>query len=254
MLPIFGLVFFLVFAGAIFYFYNSGRGRTERRVRDIPAFTVLRQAVGLAVEAGTRLQVSLGRGSITTTESAVGFAGLSVLDRIARAASISDRPPLGTSGDGALTILSQDTLQGVYRSLGVENQYSFTAGRLLGVTPFSYAAGTIPVIDYEQVSANVLIGNFGNEVALIADAGARRNSMTIAGTDNLTGQAVIFATAQEPLIGEEAFAGGAYLGANPIHEASLHAQDLFRMILIVVMLLGSLLAIFGFSLFAGGAP
>ncbi len=38
--------------------------------RDIPAFTRLRQAVGLVVEDGSRLHVSLGRGSLTTPQSA----------------------------------------------------------------------------------------------------------------------------------------------------------------------------------------
>ncbi|MGE5223663.1 MAG: DUF6754 domain-containing protein [Omnitrophica WOR_2 bacterium] len=251
--PVLGLIFALLAAGLTGYFYFTRRRREDWAVRNIPAFTRLRKAVGLAVEAGTRLHVSLGRGAVTSTEIAAGLAGLSVLERVARAASISDRPPAATSGDGAVAILSQDTLRSAYRSLGAETQYDPAAGRLTGITPFSFAAGALPVIQDEQVSANVLIGNFGNEVALITDAASRSGSLTIAGTDDLPGQSVIYATATEPLIGEEVFASGAYLGAGPVHEASLHMQDWLRFVIIAAILLGSIITFLGLdSLLSGG--
>ncbi len=79
--------------------------------RDIPAFTRLRQAVGLVVEDGSRLHVSLGRGALTTPQSASALAGLALLRRLADLTSAGDQPPIATSGDATLAILSQDTLQ-----------------------------------------------------------------------------------------------------------------------------------------------
>jgi hypothetical protein len=95
------------------------------------------------------------------------------------------------------------------------------------------------------MGANLLIGSFGNEVGLIADAGERSGSMTLAGTDNLTGQAVIYATAQEPLVGEDPYAGGAYMGAGGMHLASLTAQDIVRWIIILAILVGAILNLVG---------
>jgi hypothetical protein len=69
--------------------------------------------------------------------------------------------------------------------------------------------------------------------------------LTLAGTDSLPGQAVLYATAHEPLIGEELYAGGAYLNAGPMHEASLRTQDIFRWMLVVVILLGTVAVLFG---------
>jgi hypothetical protein len=97
----------------------------------------------------------------------------------------------------------------------------------------------MPVIRNGQVSANVLAGHFGSEVALLTDAAERAGSITIAGTDSLPGQAVLFAASTEPLIGEEVFAGGAYLSAGQIHIASLRTIDIFRWALIVVILSGA---------------
>jgi hypothetical protein len=236
-----GLIFVLLFFGLIIVLAVAGRNRPGLQLREIPAFARLRKAVGLAVEAGTRLHVSVGSGPLSGLQGASALIGLNVLGRIARAASISDRPPVATSGDGSLAILTQDTLRGAYQALGAEGQYEHTSGRMTGLTPFSYAAGTLPVIFDEQISANVLIGHFGSEVALITDASERSESLTIAGTDNLPGQAVLYATAHEPLIGEEVFAGGAYLGSGAIHEASLRTQDLLRILVILFIIATAIL-------------
>jgi hypothetical protein len=142
-------------------------------------------------------------------------------------------------------ILSQDTLRSVSRSIGSEAQYDPTTGQVTGLTPFSYAAGTMPVIFDQNVSANVLAGHFGSEVALITDAAERSGSLTLAGTDSIPGQAVMVATAQEPLIGEELYAAGAYINAGQMHIASLRAQDILRWVLIVAILVGAGLKFIG---------
>jgi hypothetical protein len=113
------------------------------------------------------------------------------------------------------------------------------------LTPFSYTAGVIPAIRDEKVSANVLMGNFGAEVGLLTDAVERENSFVLAGSDNLTAQAIIYASAQEPLIGEEIFAAGAYVESGSLHSASLTVQDVLRWSVVVAILIGSLLTLAG---------
>ena len=212
--------------------------------REIPAFIRLRSAIGRVVEDGTRLHVSLGRGALATPQSASGLAGLTLLGRLAEMTSAGDQPPIATSGDAALAILSQDTLQTGSQASG-QGTYDPTAGRLTGLTPFSYAAGAIPSIRDENISTNVLIGNFGVEVALLAEAAERANTFTLAASDNLTAQAVLYASAQEPLIGEELYASGAYVGAGSLHAASLTTQDILRWAIIGVILVGALLKLVG---------
>ena len=216
------------------------RHATPRAFREIPAFTRLLHAVGRVVEDGTRLHVSLGRGGLITPQSASAMAGLTLLDRLAALTSAGDQPPIATSGDATLAILSQDTLQTASQAsaLGV---YDPTAGRLTGLTPFSYAAGAIPAIRDENISANVLMGNFGVEAALLIEAAERSNTFTLAASDNLAAQAVLYASAQEPLIGEELYAAGAYLDAGPVHAASLTVQDILRWLIIIVILIGALI-------------
>ena len=213
--------------------------------REIPAIIRLRKAIGRAVEDGSRMHFSLGKGGLTSPQGAASLAGLSTLRRLADLTSTSDKTPIATSGDGSLTILSQDVMQASYQEATGGGQFDATGARLTGLTPFSYASGTIPVILDEQISANVLIGSFGVEAALMADASERQNSFLLASSDSLTGQAVLFASAQEPLIGEELYAVSEYVSHTPIHAASLSVQDVLRWTIIACMLLGSILKLAG---------
>jgi len=208
------------------------RRRSPAVLRSIEAYARLNRAVGLAVENGKRLHISLGRGNLFTA-------------RLAERTSVSDRPPVVTSGDASIAILSQDTLQSGYRAAGAEEQYRFTTGRVAGLTPLSYAAGTISTIHDEDVSVNVVIGDLGIESALLAEASDRENADLIAASDNLTAQSILYATANDPLIGEELFAAGAYTGAGTAHEASLQAQDILRWLVILAILGGAALKLLG---------
>jgi hypothetical protein len=237
----FGIVFF---STALMLGLVILRRKTPAVFRDIPAISRLRQAVGLVVEDGSRLHVSLGRGALNTPQSASALAGLALLRRLADLTSAGDQPPIVTSGDATLAILSQDTLQAAEK-FSDRTAFDPTAGRLTGLTPFSYAAGVIPAIRDENVSANLMMGNFGVEVALLTDAAEREKTFVLAGSDNLGAQAVIYASAQESLIGEEIYAAGAYVESGPLHTASLTVQDILRWLIIGVILVGALLTLAG---------
>jgi hypothetical protein len=215
--------------------------RSPFSFRNIPAFPRIRRAVSLVVEDGTRLHVSLGRGSLLTPFGVAAYAGLSLLRQLGEITSLSDRPPIATSGDGLLNLVAQDTLRSAHEAVAVDQNFDMNNGRLTGLTPFSYAAGVMPAIRDEVISTNVLIGNFGVEVGLLTEAAERQNASVIAASDNLPAQAVLFAATADPLIGEELFAAGAYVQAGAMHTASLAMQDILRWLIIVILLVGALL-------------
>jgi len=215
------------------------------KLREISTFSHLRHQIGLAVEAGQRLHLSLGYGGVFGWQSGSAFVGLSILKRIAQTASFADIPPIATSGEAVEAILSQDTLQTSYNILGEENQYSHIDGQVSGLTPFSFTVGIIPVIYDQNVSTHILSGSFGGEVAVISEAIQRNGSTTIAGSDSLAAQAILFSFTDRLLIGEELYASGAYLQAGDFHIASLKTQDIFRWLLVLIIGFGSVLKLMG---------
>lgn len=224
------------------------KSRSPATLREIPAFTRLSRALGLSVEDGTRLHVSLGHGSLLDPRGAPAFAGLAMLRIIAERTAVSDKPAVASAGDPALGLLTQDSLQAGYQTAGANDLYLPTTGRVTGLSPFGYAAGAMQITRDEDVAATIMVGHFGPEVALLTEAADRENQTMIGGSDNLSGQAVLFANTQDPLIGEEIFAAGAYLGAGAPHDASLTVQDILRWLVILAMLGGA------FAKFAGLIP
>lgn len=219
--------------------------RSPSVLREIPAFTKLARSLGLSIEDGKRLHISLGHGSLLDGRGGSALAGLALLRNIAERTSVSDMPSVASAGDPTLGLLTQDTLQAGYQAAGVEDAYVHTTGRITGLTPFSYAAGAMHISPNENVSTNIVIGHLGAEAGLLTDTADRGHVNLIGASDDLTGQAVLYASAQDPLIGEELFAAGAYLNNNPAHSASLTVQDLFRWIIILGLIVGSALKFIG---------
>ncbi|MEW6240565.1 MAG: DUF6754 domain-containing protein [Chloroflexota bacterium] len=238
----FGVVLLAVFLLLAMTFI---RRKSPPVFREIAAFTRLRRAAGLAVEDGTRLHVSLGRGGLQSARGASALAGLALLRRLAEQASGSDRPPVVTSGDAVLAYLSQDTLESAYKTAGAVELFRAETGRLSGLTAFSYAAGAIPVVRDENVSASVLIGHFGPEAALLTESAERENAFILAAADEPATQSILFASVQDPLIGEELYAAAAYAGAETSHAASLQVQDILRWLVVLALLAGAAMKLAG---------
>lgn len=213
--------------------------RSPARLRDIPALARLSRSLGLSVEDGKRIHVSLGHGNLLDARGGSAFAGLALLRSIAEHTSVSDMPSAASSGDPVLGLLTQDMVQAGYQAAGVGELYVPTTGRVTGLTPFSYAAGAMHIAQNENVSTNILVGHFGPEVGLLTDTSDRDNVTLIGASDNLTGQSVLFASTQDALIGEELFASSAYLSGDVVHAASLTVQDILRWLIILALLGGA---------------
>lgn len=229
----------LISSAVLLLIVTMWKRKSPARVREIPAFTRLYHALGLSVEDGTRLHVSLGNGNLLDGRGGSAFAGLAMLRIIAERTSVSDKPVVASTGDAVLGLLTQDTLQAGFKAAGVDELYVPSMGRVTGLSPFGYAAGAMHISQSEDISTNIMLGHFSSEVALLAEAADRENTTMIGASDNLTGQAVLFANTQDALIGEELFSAGAYLNAGAAHTASLTVQDILRWLVIAALLGGA---------------
>jgi len=238
-------LFFLIFVSLIIIYRLLEDNNPLSGLRKIAAFDKVAHAIGLSVEAGKRIHLSLGNSLISSENASSGFMGLSVLKKIIKVAANSDRPPIVVSGDATLSILSQCSIQAAGQDLSIQPKTEIPTNWLVGLTPYSFAVGSLPVIYDEQTSIDILLGHFGSEVGLILDASERTGNISLAGSDQLNAQAIVYAAAQEPLIGEELYAAGAYVQTGGMHQASLHAEDVLRWIIVGIALGGAILKMVG---------
>ncbi|MBI1856057.1 MAG: hypothetical protein HYR93_09390 [Chloroflexi bacterium] len=233
------------FSGILLLAFSLIKRKSPPKFRIIPALTRLYRAIGLSVEDGTRVFIHLGPMSLLTPRGGAPLAGLGMLRHLTERTSLSDRPPIAAAGEASLALLAQDTLEAGYEAAGAGEFYQPLSGRLIGLTPFSSAAGAMSIIRDEDISASILIGHFGPEAALMAEAAERENTFLLGASDDLSSQAALYASAQEVLIGEELYAAGAYLGATASHAASITVQDILRWLIILGLLAGAALKLFG---------
>lgn len=224
---------------------KKGHKKNSPTFRALTGVEKLRKSVGLAVEDGTRVHVSLGGGNVNDPTCPSGLCGLSTLERIGQITATSDLHPMSTSGSGGFQILSRDVINQNAVFTNSTERIDATLCQLSGVTSFAYSAGTLEALRESGVSTEIYLGDFGIEAGLLCESAERRQTYNLAGSNSLTGQAVFLALAKDALIGEEVFALPAYLGGKPLHLASLRAQDLFRFLLVLVLIAGALLKLAG---------
>jgi hypothetical protein len=244
--PIIGFILVLLTAaGMVLFSLKKMRTRFPPVFRKIPSITRLRKAIGLSVEDGSRIHVALGNANLTDPASASGLSALSTLHRLGQLTSTSDQPPIATSGDGGISILSRDVLKIVSVETNSRELYEPDHGLLTGPTPFSYVIGALDIIEDPGIRTNILLGNFGPEVGFLTTRSEDKGIFCLAASNSIVAQSVFLATLRDVLIGEELFAIPAYLAFTPIHLASVRVQDYLRLLVGVSLVAGAFLKLLG---------
>jgi hypothetical protein len=229
----------------LLFWLAARQGRYSPTLRRIAAWEALRGLVGRATEEGKQVHLSLGRASVGGEQTAVVSAALDVQRQLAQEGASLDaaqgNPALVvTVADPLLMLTAQDSLYRAYRRRGYPASYDSTQVQLVAPDPLAYAVGAQDRIDDERTAANVMLGHQGDEVLLLSETGAQRDLLQVAGSDALNAQALITATADHVLLGEEIFAAGAYLTRRPALIASLQVQDVLRVAAAIAILVGVL--------------
>ena len=96
----------------------------------------------------------------------------------------------------------------------------------------------------EKPAANIFMGAFYAESLLLAETGQSTGAIQIAGTARPEQLPFFIAACDYTLMGEELFAASAYLSREPVMLGSLKGQDLVKMILVVLIIIGVILEVF----------
>jgi hypothetical protein len=139
-------------------------------------------------------------------------------------------------GDPTLLPLAQDILRRAYERNGRKELYNPDRVRFVAPSPVAYAAGAAHVVATERVTANTMIGAFGSEVSLIADAGARRDLRQLGAAADPRAIGALYPATDRLAVGEELYAAGAQMTGERRYLVSLITQDILRVILALVIL------------------
>lgn len=208
-------------------------------LRPIDAYANLPALVSRSIEADQPLHLSLGSSGVGGETTLLSVTSAELAYQVARSAAIGDTPPVFTLTDASALPVGQDTLRRAYAAR--QRLDALQPGRVRwlpsGTRSLAFAAAVTAMMHDEKLGGQVLAGRFGPEIGLMLDAGARRGLPAVAVSDDLEGQAVAYALTDDPLIGEEVFAAGAYLEGGASQVAGMVTADMLRWTLIIILLL-----------------
>jgi hypothetical protein len=232
-----GAILLLVLSGFVLLVLLILRGRKgpDPQIRPLPAFQDLWDETGVAAESGGAIHIALGSGGLSGEDAVTSLAGLQVLEALADAA-VSYTPPIVTVGDPTLLPLAQDTLRRAYERNGLAALYDPGRVRFVAPSAVAYAAGAAHVVATESITASTMYGAFGAEVSLITDAGARRDLPQLAAAAAPHALGALYPAIDRLAVGEELYAAGAQMTGERRYLVSLVAQDVLRVILVLVIL------------------
>lgn len=213
-------------------------------IRSLPATDRIRAAIGRAMETGEVAHVALGTGSLGGATTADTLAGLYLVSHLASRGALAEVPvhvrvAEPTALAGALASLQRGAMV-----TGYPDVYEPTQAELVAPSPLAYGAAVADAVRHQPMVANAMVGTFGPEVLLAGEAGVQRGLTQVGGTSDPAVLPLFYATVEAPLLGEEIYALGAALGRAE-HTGSLVAQDVFRALLALGILLMTALSLAG---------
>ncbi len=220
-------------------------GRTQPALRPLSGFISLKQQVAQAIETGSKLHISIGQASLIGPDSTTSIAATQIVNSLAKEGCANGTPPLVTVGEGTLLPLSQTQIRAAYENANRMDEFDthqavFVASES---NSMAYAGGVAAEILQNKIASNVLVGRFGEEIAIIAEAGTRKQVEQVIGSNNPVALAVATAVTGNILIGEELLAAGAYLEAKPDQIAGVQLQDILRWAIALAILAGAIIKI-----------
>lgn len=241
------IAFVIVVLAALALLFNLviQRKRTNLGLKNVPAVNAISAFQHEAAEKGKRLTFGLGEGFTNRSVSPNSLVGLSVWRDTAARAVFNDQPTQAVNGAGALTMISQMVLRGVYQDAVAVELFRPEQVLLGGVSEAASVAGLLPEINQSTNSAIAMLGSFTPLAGLAANLATRKHLPIVAMADTLNAQATFFVTTPLATLGED-FYGAEVSFSKPLGaSAQLRAQDWLRLAAIMALLIGALLKLTG---------
>ncbi|TYB30457.1 MAG: hypothetical protein FXF47_09195, partial [Candidatus Mcinerneyibacterium aminivorans] len=234
-----GVLIFLFF---LIYFTNQSRKGKLFHVRKIPGLEAVDDAVGRATELGRPIYYVPGIGYASEIAT---LAALNILSPVTKRISQFGIKLKVPNLDPVVMSIAQDVVKEAYLSSGRVDLFDDNDVFFLTDQQFAFAGAVSGLFKREKPGTVFLLGKFYAESLIFAETANDIGAIQIAGTDETAQIPFFIAACDFTLIGEELFAASAYLSRDPLTVGTLKSQDYLKAILLIILILGLILNMFG---------
>lgn len=229
----------LLLASVAILIARARKGQKVPAIRKVAGLDALDEAIGRATEMGATVHYSPGIGDIANAQTLASFA---IMGYVAKMCAKYDTRFIQTNRNNVVYSVSEEIIKQAYADVGKADAFNADDVRFLSEDQFGYASAVVGIMHREKVRANILIGGFWAESLIFAEVGSQIGSIQIAGTANTHQIPFFIAACDYALLGEEIYAASAYLTREPIQVGCLIAQDWGKMLGVLLILAGAVLA------------
>ncbi|MCA9291210.1 MAG: fibronectin type III domain-containing protein [Phycisphaerales bacterium] len=229
----------LIFCGSVVTFIAIARGGRPLKVRTIAGLEAVDEAVGRATEMGRSVMFIPGTQDINEMQT---IAGITVLARVAKTAAEYDAKVEVPTSRSLVMTTARETVQAAFLAAGRPDAYNEDLIYYVTDEQFGYVAYLTGLMVREKPAACFYMGMFYAESLILAETGNAIGAIQIAGTAQPAQLPFFVAACDYTLIGEEFFAASAYLSGSAEELGSLKGQDVGKLLVAIVLLIGVVLA------------
>ena len=232
------LLMTIIICGAVIAFVLLARSGRPLKIRKIAGLEVVDEAVGRATEMGRTCLFVPGIQDLNDIQT---VAGITVLSRVAEtAAEYASTVEVPTSRSLVMTS-AQETVEAAYLAAGRPDAYDPHKIYYVTDEQFGYVAYLSGMMVRDKPAACFYMGSFFAESLILAETGNHIGAIQVAGTAQPSQLPFFVAACDYTLIGEEFFAASAYLSGEPDQLGSLKGQDVGKLVVAALLIIGCVL-------------
>jgi len=236
------LLMVLLISGSIGFYILSAKSGKELYLRKINGLESMDESVGRATEMGRPILFIPGTLDLDDMQT---ISGLTILGKLAQKAAEYDAQLLVPVCRSMVLSTAKEIVKEAYLKAGRPDAFREDSVFYLTDDQFGFVAGVDGIIVREKPAANFFMGAFYAESLILAETGFASGAIQTAGTAMPSQLPFFVAACDYTLIGEELFAASAYLSKEPHQLGSLKGQDFGKAIIMVTIVVGVILEMFG---------
>lgn len=216
---------------------TAQRGRSYT-IRRIPGLNAIDEAIGRATEMGRPILMVPGVSDLK--DDVVPLQALAIFSHIIKSSAQFGNRILLPCAYPAVYTVADEVARDSYAAVGRPELYDPDSVRFISDRQFAFASGVAGMIHREKVAATFLFGHFFAESLIFAESGQKVGAIQVAGTTQTTQIPFFIAACDYTIIGDEFYAASAYISREPTLLGSLVGQDIAKMIIVLMVLIGVL--------------
>jgi hypothetical protein len=235
------LLLMVLVCGAILTYIQKATSGEDLYIRKIAGMDAVTEAVGRATEMGQPVLYIAG---IQDMDNVQTLAGLTILGSIAEMIAEYETSLVMPTSRSLVMTTARETVKQAYLAAGRPDAYRDDSIYYVTDEQFGFVAHVDGLMLRKKPATCFYLGAFFAESLILAETGNSIGAIQVAGTAMPTQLPFFVAACDYTLIGEELFAASAYLSQDEKMLGSLKGQDMGKLLAMVTIVFGSVVATF----------